>query len=103
MRELERCKDLGIETILARYFNSKNSKGLKLDDLLLHTFFECNMHTRSSIIWLACAWDELYFGDIEKSKYYMDKFVGEGEEIDREMEEWLREKRAEIEEIRKNR
>lgn len=96
------CKDLGIETIPARYFNSKNAKGLKLDDLLLHTFFECNMHTRSSIIWLACAWDELYFGDIEKSKYYMNKFVSEGEQIDKEMEDWFRQKRVEIEEIRKN-
>lgn len=96
------CKDLGIETIPARYFSSKNVKGLSLQDLLLHTFFECNFHTRSSILWLACAWDELYFGDSEKAKYYMDKFVNEGEKLDREMEEWYMKKRAEVESLRRS-
>ena len=96
------CKDLGIETIPARYFSCKNVKGLKADELLLHTFFECNMHTRSSVFWLACAWDELYFGDSEKAKYYMDKFVNEGEEIDKKLEEWLAKKKMELQEIKKN-
>ena len=96
------CKDLGIETIPARYFSCNNVKNLKLDDLLLHTFFECNMHTRSSIFYLACAWDELYFGDPEKANYYMDKFVNEGDQMDKELDEWLEEKRKELQIMREN-
>lgn len=96
------CKDLGMETIPAHYFSCENVKNLKLDDLLLHTFFECNMHTRSSVFYLACAWDELYFGDIKKAEHYMDKFVNEGEEIDKEFEEWNKEKRRKLEEMKKN-
>lgn len=84
------CKDLGWETIPAVYLSCKNDKNLKLEDLLLHEFLCHNMftHTRSSIFYLACAWDECYFGDKDKAKYYLDKFINEGEQIDKEMEEW---------------
>ena len=75
---------------------------MKLDDLLLHTFFECNMHTRSSVFYLACAWDELYFGDVEKANYYMDKFVNEGDQMDKELDEWLEEKKKELQALREN-
>lgn len=94
------CKDLGWETIPAVYLCCKNDKNLKLEDLLLHIFFTCNMHTRSSIYYLACAWDEAYFGDKQKAKYYMDKFMNEGEQIDKEMEEWIKQKKEEIEKLR---
>ena len=96
------CKDLEIETIPAHFFSSKNASNMKLDDLLLHTFFECNMHTRSSIFYLACAWDELYFGDTEKANYYMGKFINEGEQMDKEVDEWLEKKKAELQVMRAN-
>lgn len=96
------CKDLGIETIPARYFSCSNKRNMKLDDLLLHTFFECNMHTRSSIFYLACAWDELYFGDTEKANYYMDKFVNEGAQMDKELDKWLEEKKKELQAMRES-
>lgn len=96
------CKDLGIETIPAYYFSCGDLNNMKLDDLLLHTFFESNMYTRSSIFYLACAWDQLYFGDTEKANYYMDKFVNEGEQMDKELDEWLEEKKKELQEMREN-
>lgn len=83
------CKDLGIDTIPAYYMYCENIQGKSLNDILLKTFIESNMHTRSSVFYLACAWDQLYFGDVEKSKYYMDKFIDEGEQIDRETETWI--------------
>lgn len=82
------CRDLGIQIVPAVYLCCKNEKNLKLDKLLLHMFFNCNMHTRSSMFYLANALDEHYFGDNEKAKYYMDKFFSEGEQIDKEMKEW---------------
>lgn len=96
------CKDLGMEIIPATYLCCENPRSSSLNDILLQEFITSNMHTRSSVFYLACAWAELYFGDIEKSKYYMDKFVSEGEQIDKEREDWFRQKRVEIEEIRKN-
>lgn len=97
------CKDLGMETIPATYFTSKNNRNMKLDDLLLHTFFECNMHTRSSAFYLARAWDELYFGNPEKVDYYKEKFINEGTKMDKELDERLEKKKIEIQNIRRKR
>lgn len=94
------CKDLGIEIIPATYLCCENPRNSSLNDILLQEFITSNMHTRSSVFYLACAWEQLYFGDSEKAKYYMDKFVSEGEQIDKEMEDWCKRKRAEIEELR---
>lgn len=94
------CRDLGIETIPATYMCCENLRERNLNDLLLQYFICSNMYTRSSVFYLACAWNELYFGDIAKAEYYMDKFMNEGEQIDREMEEWIQEKRKLIEDIR---
>mgnify|MGYP003295048653 CR=1 FL=1 len=95
------CKDLGWETIPAVYLSCQNEKNLKLEDLLLHMFFIYNMHSRSSIFYLSCALDECYFGNKEKAKYYMDKFINEGEQIDKEMDEWYENALKIIEEERK--
>lgn len=94
------CKDLGIEIIPATYLCCENPRNSSLNDILLQEFITSNMHTRSSMFYLACTWEQLYFGDSEKAKYYMDKFVSEGEQIDKEMEDWCKRKRAEIEEKR---
>lgn len=90
------CKDLGIETIPAFYLHSENKNNYSLNDLLLHTFFVCNMHSRTSTYWLACAWDECYFGDKEKAQEYIDKFVNEGAEIDKKLDDWIERKLQEI-------
>ena len=97
------CKDLGLRTIPATYLSCENIENCSLNDILLREFITSNMHTRSSVFYLACAWEQLYFGDVEKSKYYMDKFISEGEQIDKDMEEWCIKKRAEIQAIRENR
>lgn len=94
------CRDLGFQTVPAVYLCCKNEKNLKLEELLLHIFFNCNMHTRSSMFYLANALDEHYFGDNEKAKYYMDKFLNEGEQIDKEMKEWRENAKKMIEEER---
>lgn len=90
------CKDLGIETIPATYICCKNLRNRNLNDLLLQYFISSNMHTRSSVFYLALAWNELYFGDNEMAHYYMHKFVNEGEEIDMEAKERMKEKRTMI-------
>lgn len=82
------CKDLGIDTITATYMHCSNIRNRNLNDILLEEFIHSNMHTRSSVFYLACAWEQLYFGDAEKAKYYMDKFVDEGDQMDRKMKEW---------------
>lgn len=94
------CKDLGLQTIPATYLCCENEKNLSLKDLLLHMFFHYNMHTRSSMFYLANAWDERYFGDIEKAEYYINKFINEGEQIDKELEEWKEKAKQFIEEER---
>ena len=89
------CKDLGIESIPARYLYT-NKSDEKLEDILLKTFITSNMFTGSCVFWLACAWQELYFGQIEKYEEYIKKFI---EYDDSKYKEWLdntREKRAEI-------
>lgn len=58
------------------------------------------MHTRSSVFYLARAWEERYFGDSEKAAYYMGKFVNEGEQIDKEFDNWIREKKVILNDIR---
>lgn len=93
------CQDLGIETIPANYICCKNVRNRNLNDLLLQYFISSNMHTRSSVFYLALAWNELYFGDNEKAHYYMDRFVNEGKDIDRKMNEWMKEKRYMIENV----
>ena len=95
------CRDLGIDTISATYMYCPNIRNRSLNDILLEEFIHSNMHTRSSVFYLACAWEQLYFGDKDKAKYYMDKFVSEGEQMDKEMEEWCKQKRIEIEELRR--
>ena len=80
------CKDLGIDTIPARYFYSNNPRNRNLDDLLLSAFISSNMHTRTSVFWLACAWDDLYFGNGDKVDYYKQKFM---EHDDKKLDEWL--------------
>lgn len=94
------CKDLGFQTIPAIYLCCSNENNLNIDDLLLHTFFIRNMHTRTSTFYLANAWDECLFGDKEKAKYYMNIFLTEGEKIDNEMEEWIKKAKKMIEEER---
>ncbi len=94
------CNDLGLQTIPATYLCCKNEKNLSLKDLLLHMFFNYNMHTRSYMFYLANAWDECYFGDSEKAEYYMNKFNNEGEQIDKELEEWREKAKKFIEEER---
>lgn len=94
------CNDLGLQTIPATYLCCENEKNLSLKDLLLHMFFHYNMHTRSSMFYLANAWDERYFGDIEKAEYYINKFINEGEQIDKELEEWKEKAKQFIEEER---
>lgn len=96
------CTDLGIETIPANYFSCNNLNGKSLNDVLLREFIQSNMHTRSSVFYLARAWDELYFGDTEKVNYYMDKFVNEGEQMDKELDEWLEEKKKELQAMRES-
>lgn len=54
------------------------------------------MFTRSSIFYLARAWEELYFGDAEKANYYMDKFCNEGNQMDKDLDTWILEKRMMI-------
>ncbi len=63
-------------------------------------FFNYNMHTRSSMFYLANVWDEHYFGDSKKAEYYMNKFNNEGEQIDKELEEWREKAKKFIEEER---
>lgn len=94
------CKDLGIETIPAFYLYSENENNYSLNDLLLHEFFISNFHTRTSTFWLASAWDEFYFGDKEKAQEYMDKFVNEGDAIDKKLNDWMEEKRQELDKMR---
>ncbi|KXL53396.1 ParB-like nuclease domain protein [Anaerotignum neopropionicum] len=93
------CKDLGIETIPAFYFYSENKNNYSLNDLLLHEFFISNFHTRTSIFWLASAWDEFYFGDKEKSLEHMDKFVNEGAAIDKKFDDWMEGIRQKIDKL----
>lgn len=80
------CKDLGIDTIPARYLQNDNRKNRNLNDLLLCDFICLNMHTRTSTFWLACAWYDLKFGNGEKINYYMEKFM---EHDDTKLDEWL--------------
>ncbi|AMJ41711.1 DUF3102 domain-containing protein [Anaerotignum propionicum] len=94
------CKDLGIVTIPAHYLHSENKRNYSLNDLLLDDFLSSNFHTRTSIFWLAVAWREFYFGDKEKSQEYMDKFVNEGDEIDKKLDDWMEEKRQEIAQLK---
>lgn len=92
------CKDLGIETISATYMCCENLRGKSLNDVLLEYFIISNMHTRSSVFYLACAWEQYYFGDGRKAEYYMDKFINQGAKIDSEMEEWCKRAKKIIEE-----
>lgn len=94
------CMDLGIETIPANYLCCNNLNSRSLNDVLLREFIWSNMFTRSSVFYLARAWEEYYFGDAEKAEYYMDKFISDGEQIDRETEEWIKEKRIMIENMK---
>lgn len=94
------CTDLGIETIPANYLCCNNLNGKSLNDVLLREFIQSNMHTRSSVFYLARAWEEYHFGDCKKAEYFMNKFVDDGEQIDREMEAWLEEKREMIKNMR---
>ena len=94
------CTDLGIETIPANYFCCNNLNGKSLNDVLLKEFIQSNMHTRSSVFYLARAWEEYHFGDCEKAEYFMERFVDDGEQIDREMEAWIKEKRIMIENMK---
>jgi Predicted transcriptional regulators len=79
------CKDLGIDTIPARYFYSDNPQNRNLNDLLLSAFFSSNMHTRTSVFWLACAWHDLYFDNGDKIDYYKQKFM---EHDDKKLDKW---------------
>lgn len=94
------CTDLGIETIPANYLCCNNLNGNSLNDVLLREFIQSNMHTRSSVFYLARAWEEYHFGECKKAEYFMNKFVDDGEQIDREMEAWLEEKRKMIKNMR---
>ncbi len=80
------CKDLGINTIPARYLHYVNPQNRNLNDLLLSTFISLNMHTRTAVFWLACAWHDLYFGDGDKVDNYIQKFM---EHDDKKLDEWL--------------
>ncbi len=94
------CMDLGIETVPATYLYCENLRDRSLNDILLRYFISSNMHTRSSVFYLARAWEECYFGDSDKAAYYMDKFVNEGEQIDKEFDNWIREKKVMLNDIR---
>jgi hypothetical protein len=96
-QRIRACKDLGIDTIPARYFYSDNPQNRNLNDLLLSAFLSSNMHTRSSVFWLACAWDDLYFGNGDKIDYYKQKFI---EHDDKKLEEWRNKIKEELKNIK---
>ena len=98
--KVKQKKDLGIGIVPATYMYCENLRDESLDDVLLQYFISSNMHTRSSVFYLARAWEECYFGDSDKAAYYMDKFVNEGEQIDKEFDNWIREKKAVLNNIR---
>lgn len=97
------CTDLGIETIPANYLCCNNLNERSLNDVLLREFIQSNMYTRSSVFYLARAWEEYHFGDAEKANNYMDKFVREGEQMDKEMIEWIEKKKKELQAMRESR
>ncbi len=88
------CKDLGINTIPARYLYSKNPQNYKLDKLLLSYFIHSNMHPRWAVFYIALAWDNLFFGDGSKFEYYLNQAE---EKDDSKLVEYLENKLKELE------
>ena len=60
------CKDLGLKTIPATYMCCEEINHRSLNDILLQEFISSNMHSRSSVFYLALAWDEYFFGEKRK-------------------------------------
>lgn len=74
-----------ISEITGEEFVCSASDMAKAYGVLLREFIQSNMHTRSSVFYLARAWEEYHFGDTKKANNYMDKFVREGVQMDKEM------------------